>query len=75
VVFELRYGAALHPNTTRRRALALKLNRLIDELIQERIASLDDASAQKAALLAAQRKTQGRTVDRHDNCAISATPA
>jgi hypothetical protein len=75
VVFELRYGAALHPDTTRRRALALKLNRLIDELIQERIASLDDASAQKAALLAAQRKTQGRTVDRHDNCAISATPA
>jgi hypothetical protein len=55
--------------------LALKLNRLIDELIQERIASLDAASAQKAALLAAQRKTQGRTVDLRDTCTISATPA
>jgi predicted nucleic acid-binding protein len=42
------------------------LNRLIDELIQERIASLDAASAQKAAQLAAQRKTQGRTVDLRD---------
>lgn len=42
------------------------LNRLIDELIQERIASLDAAAAQKAALLAAQRKTQGRTVDLRD---------
>ena len=42
------------------------LNRLIDELIQERIASLDSASAQRAALLAAQRNTQGRTVDLRD---------
>jgi predicted nucleic acid-binding protein len=66
VVFELRYGAALHPDATRRRALGLNLNRLIDELIQERIASLDAASAQKAAQLAAQRKTQGRTVDLRD---------
>ena len=57
------------------RASAFQAVILIDELIQERIASLDAASAQKAALLAAQRKTQGRTVDRHDNCAISATPA
>ncbi len=75
VVFELRYGAALHPDATRRRALELKLNRLIDELIQERIASLDAASAQKAALLAAQRKSLGRTVDLRDTCTISATPA
>ena len=29
VVFELRYGAALHPDATRRRALELNLNRLI----------------------------------------------
>jgi toxin FitB len=66
VVFELRYGAALHPDATRRRTLEHNLARLIDELIQERIASLDAAAAQRAALLAAQRKTQGRTVDLRD---------
>ena len=59
----LRYGAAPHPDATLRRTLEHNLNRLIDELIRERIASLDAAPAQKAALLAAQRKTQGRTVD------------
>ena len=48
------------------RASAFQAVILIDELIQERIASLDAASAQKAAQLAAQRKTQGRPVDLRD---------
>ena len=61
VVVALRYGAALHPDATRRCTLEHNFNRLIGELIQERIASLDAASTQKAALLAAQRKAQGRS--------------
>jgi toxin FitB len=66
VVFELRYGAAIHPDASRRRKLELALKRLIAELIQERIAPLDARAAQQAALLAAQRKRQGRTVDLRD---------
>lgn len=38
-------SAALHPDATRRRALELNLNGLINEMIQERIACLDAASA------------------------------
>ena len=66
VVFELRCGAAIHPDASRRRKLELALKRLIAELIQERIAPLDARAAQQAALLAAQRKRQGRTVDLRD---------
>ncbi len=66
VVFELRYGAAIHPDASRRRKLELGLHRLITEMIQERIAPLDGRAAQQAALLAAQRKTQGRSVDLRD---------
>ena len=35
-------------------------------MIQERIAPLDGRAAQQAALLAAQRKAQGRSVDLRD---------
>ena len=66
VVFELRYGAAVHPDASRRRQLELALKRLIAELIQERIAPLDARAAQQAAELAAQRKRQGRSVDLRD---------
>ena len=49
VVFELRYGTAVHPDASRRRKLELALKRLIAELIQERIAPLDARAAQQAA--------------------------
>ena len=66
VVFELRYGAAIHPDASRRRKLELAIKRLMAELIQGRIAPLDERAAQQAAQLAAQRKTQGRPVDLRD---------
>lgn len=66
VVFELRYGAALHPDASRRRKLEQNLDHLIADLIQGRIAPLDGLAAEKAAVLAAQRKTQGRPVDLRD---------
>ncbi len=47
-------------------ATELALHRLITEMIQERIAPLDARAANQAALLAAQRKTQGRSLDLRD---------
>ena len=66
VVFELRYGAAIHPDPRRRSKLEQGLNRLIGELIQERIAPLDGVAAEQAAVLAAQRQTRGCSVDLRD---------
>ncbi len=63
VVFELRYGAAVHPDSRRRDKLDHALRRLIHELIQERIAPLDRAAADQAALLAAERQNRGCSVD------------
>jgi predicted nucleic acid-binding protein len=48
---------------SRRQKLELALHRLITEMIQERIAPLDARAANQAALFAAQRKMQGRSVD------------
>ena len=37
-MFELRFGAASHPDANRRRLLEDALDRLLDQLIQERVA-------------------------------------
>jgi predicted nucleic acid-binding protein len=66
VVFELRYGAAIHPDPGRRRLLQNGVQALLDQLIQERVASMDALAAQKAALLAAARRAKGRVVDLRD---------
>jgi toxin FitB len=66
VVFELRYGAAIHPDPDRRRLLQNGVQALLDQLIQGRVASMDALAAQKAALLAAARRAKGRVVDLRD---------
>ena len=66
VVFELRYGAAIHPDPGRRRLLQDGVQALLDQLIQERVASMDALAAQRAALLAAARRAKGRVVDLRD---------
>jgi len=66
VVFELRYGAAIHPDPDRRRRLQDGVQMLLDQLIQERVASMDALAAQKAAFLAAARRAKGRVVDLRD---------
>ncbi|MCP9929784.1 PIN domain-containing protein [Cyanobium sp. AMD-g] len=66
VLFELRYGTAIHPDGKRRQALEQGLNQLMEQLIQERVAPLDGVAAQKAAQLAARRKALGRPVDLRD---------
>ena len=66
VVFELRYGAAIHPDPGRRRLLQDGVQALLDQLIQERVASMDALAAQRAAMLAAARRAKGRVVDLRD---------
>jgi len=66
VVFELRYGAAIHPEADRRRALDQRLDQLLEELIEGRIAPLDAPAAQHAAQLAARRRSSGTSVDLRD---------
>ena len=66
VVFELRYGVAGLPVGQRRRSLQQALERLLEQLVQERIAPLDALAAQRAAELSADRTTRGRPVDLRD---------
>ncbi len=66
VVFELRYGAAIHPDPGRRRLLQEGVQALLDQLLQERVAPMDSLAAQRAALLAAARRAKGRVVDLRD---------
>ncbi|MEB3257097.1 MAG: type II toxin-antitoxin system VapC family toxin [Cyanobacteriota bacterium] len=66
VVFELRYGLGLLPGGARRSRLEQALEELLGELVQGRIAPLDALAARKAARLAAERRTQGTTVDLRD---------
>jgi predicted nucleic acid-binding protein len=66
VVFELRYGAAVHPEANRRRALDAQLDHLLQHIIEGRIAPLDAPAAQQAAQLAAMRKRIGTNVDLRD---------
>ena len=66
VVFELRYGAAIHPNPGRRRLLQEGLQTLLDQLIAERVAPFDALASQRAALLAAARRANGRSIDLRD---------
>ena len=63
VVFELCYGVATLPSVQRRRSLEQGLNQLLKHLVQDRIAPLDGLAAQRAAVLAAERKAKGRSVD------------
>ena len=66
VVFELRYGVALLEPSTRRRKLEAGLERLLREIVQERIAPLNTLAAEHAAELAAHRKRKGSPVDLRD---------
>ncbi len=63
VVFELRYGLATLPLGARRTQLEQGLEQLLSQLVQGRIAPLDGLAAQRAAQLAAHRKSKGTPVD------------
>lgn len=66
VVFELRYGVLALPSGKRSQNLGEALERLLLELIQERIAHFDGRAAKQSAQLAAERRRRGRPVDLRD---------
>ena len=66
VVFELRFGASIHPEQHRRKELHQRLDQLLEQLIEGRIAPLDGPAAQQASQLAAWRQAKGTTIDLRD---------
>lgn len=66
VVFELRFGASIHPEQRRQVKLHQQLDQLLEHLIEGRIAPLDGQAAQQAAQLAAMRRAKGTSVDLRD---------
>jgi len=59
-IFEIRFGLQSMPTGRKRSTLIALLDRWLDEVVQERIASFDPAAARLAANLAAERKASGR---------------
>jgi predicted nucleic acid-binding protein len=65
-VYEIRFGLASMAAGKRRAALITSFERLLNDVIQERIASFDHAAAVHGAVLAAAAKTTGRPRDARD---------
>jgi predicted nucleic acid-binding protein len=63
---EIRFGLQVMPAGKRRSALMLGFERILSEMIQQRIAHFDAASAQYAADLMAARQKRGRPGDLRD---------
>jgi toxin FitB len=65
-LFEARLGLALLPSGRRRQALELAFEELLAEDLEERVLDFDRSAAEAAAVLAAERQQNGRTVDMRD---------
>jgi toxin FitB len=65
-IMEIRAGLHALPESRRRETLYQALASLLEEQIQERIASFDAPAAECAALLMARRKPKGRMMDIRD---------
>ena len=65
-LFEVRYGLALLPEGKRRTFLQAQFKELFENDLEARVLLFDQASAEHAAELAAQRQRSGRTVDMRD---------
>lgn len=65
-LFESRYGLALLPAGQRKQVLQERFEDLLTQDLQNRIAYFGADAATHAAVLAAQRKAQGRPVDMRD---------
>jgi toxin FitB len=59
---ELRYGAALLPNGKRRTALATEIEGMLTEEFSGRILPFDSSAAQAFAIIAAERRQQGKPI-------------
>jgi hypothetical protein len=65
-LFESRFGLALMPKGRRRTALEKAFTQLVDEDLENRVLAFDNAAANAAAAIAAQRQKLGRPVDIRD---------
>lgn len=65
-VLEVRFGIALLPSGSRRSRLERAFERVLGEMIEERILPFDTAAAAVTASLMAHRRRLGRTVDLRD---------
>lgn len=65
-VFELRFGLQSMPVGKRQAAMIAWLEKWLTDVVQQRIASYDEAAARLAAELAAQRERKGRPGELRD---------
>nr|VFK42253.1 MAG: hypothetical protein BECKSD772F_GA0070984_11189 [Candidatus Kentron sp. SD]VFK48166.1 MAG: hypothetical protein BECKSD772E_GA0070983_11158 [Candidatus Kentron sp. SD]VFK77680.1 MAG: hypothetical protein BECKSD772D_GA0070982_10019 [Candidatus Kentron sp. SD] len=65
-VFEVRFGFSLLPAEERRESLQTRFFQLLREKLEGRVLVFDDAAADEAATLAANRQKAGRPVDTRD---------
>lgn len=65
-LFEIRYGLELLPQGRRRALLSQAFLQLINEKLDRRVLPFDEAAAEIAASLAAQRRSMGRPVETAD---------
>lgn len=65
-VFEVRFGLELLASGRRRRLLEEAFNRALEEDFEGRVVSFDEAAAQSAARIAAERRRMGQTVEIRD---------
>jgi toxin FitB len=66
-VLEIRFGLQVMATGKRRSLLIANFERLLAELIQQRIAPFDSEAAQRAADLMATRQKKGRSVELRDS--------
>src|SRR5258708_39040306 len=65
-LFETRLGLALLPKGRRRQALEAAFELLLAEDLEGRVLDFDGPAAEAAALMAAERQRDGRTIDMRD---------
>jgi toxin FitB len=65
-VLEIRFGIALLPVGTRRTRLERAFERVMDEMIEDRIVSFDTGAAEETAILMANRRRAGREGELRD---------
>lgn len=63
---ELRYGAALLPSGRRRSALVAEIEGMLEEDFSGRILPFDSLAAQAFAIIAAERRQEGRPISQAD---------
>lgn len=65
-VFEVRFGLELLAFGRRRRSLEEAFNKMLEEDFEGRVVSFDEAAAQSAGRIAAERRQLGRSIEIRD---------